>query len=110
ELKVREYEVFRAYYCGLCKALKKEYHRSAVLNYDSVFLYLLSDSLAEDETGALPCKCALHPMQGRTRIDAPAADYAADINILMAYYKAEDDVRDHKKGAGWSRFYLKKSF
>ena len=110
ELKVREYEVFRAYYCGLCKALKKKYKRSAVLNYDSVFLYLLSDSLCIEETHAQPCKCGLHPMQGRTRIDAKAVSYAADINVLMAYFKAKDDVRDHKKGAVWLRRYMKRPF
>lgn len=41
ELKVRELNVYRAYYCGLCKALKSEYRKTAVLNFDSVFLYLL---------------------------------------------------------------------
>ncbi len=109
ELKVREYELFRAYYCGLCKALKRNYRRTAVLNFDSVFLYLLADSLHEEQNTIKPCKCGLHPFEKRQQVCADAAEYAADVNILMAYFKAADDVRDRKKG-NMVRTFLRKPY
>lgn len=109
ELKVREYELFRAYYCGLCKTLAGKYKRSAVLNFDSVFLYLLADSLQNEETVIQPCKCGFHPFGKRKKIVSPAAEYASDINILMAYFKAGDDVQDGKTGR-IKRLLLKRAY
>jgi len=39
ELLVKEYEMFRAAYCGLCTALKERYGAAAryVINYDLTF-------------------------------------------------------------------------
>lgn len=110
ELKVRELELYRAYYCGLCGALKSEYKKTAVLNFDSVFLYLLADGLRVDEGEVMPAKCALHPVSKRPAIITPAALYAADVNILMAYYSALDHARDKKRGGALAAFFLKKAF
>ena len=40
ELKIREYEYFRAAYCGLCEALKRRCGLLArfVVNYDLTFM------------------------------------------------------------------------
>lgn len=39
ELKIKEYEKFRAYYCGLCKTIKKDYGElpRITINYDMTF-------------------------------------------------------------------------
>lgn len=110
ELKVRELNLYRAYYCGLCGALKSEYRKTAVLNFDSVFLYLLADGLRKEEGGIEPAKCALHPVKKRPALITPAAAYAADVNILMAYYSAMDHVRDKKRGGAFAGRFLKKAF
>lgn len=110
ELKVRELELYRAYYCGLCGALKSEYRKTAVLNFDSVFLYLLADGLRAEEGVIAPSKCVLHPVKKRPAIITPAASYAADVNILMAYYSALDHVRDKKRGGALAVRFLKKAF
>lgn len=110
ELKVRELNVYRAYYCGLCGALKTEYRKTAVLNFDSVFLYLLADGLRKNEGEILPAKCVLRPVKKRPAILTPAASYAADINILMAYYSAQDHVRDDVRGGRLAELFLKKAF
>ncbi len=94
ELKVREYELFKAYYCGLCKSLKNEYRRTSVLNYDCTFIYLLGDSLKNEETNVQRCTCVLHPIQKKQAVYAEVASYAAAVNLLMAYAKAKDDVLD----------------
>lgn len=110
ELKVRELELYRAYYCGLCGALKSEYRKTAVLNFDSVFLYLLADGLRAEEGVIAPSKCVLHPVKKRPALITPAASYAADVNILMAYYSALDHVRDKKRGGAFAVRFLKKAF
>lgn len=94
ELKVCEYEIFQAYYCGLCKTLKREYHKSAALNYDCTFIYLLGDSLCGTPAEVKPCKCFLHPFRKKKTVMGAGANYAADLNILMAYAKRKDDIRD----------------
>lgn len=95
ELKVKDYALFKAYYCGLCRVLKNEYNASAVLNYDAQFIYLLNDALNNPDALKLEkiC-CGLHPFSGREALIYDAADYAAAVNIMMAYYKLKDDIAD----------------
>jgi hypothetical protein len=47
ELKVREYELYTGYYCGICKSIERRYGQvpRMALNYDSVFLALVIASL-----------------------------------------------------------------
>ena len=46
ELKIREFETYRSYYCGLCESLKRYgLLGRSMLTYDMTFLVmLLSDS------------------------------------------------------------------
>ena len=46
ELKIREFEVFRGYYCGVCKSIGKRFGQvpRISLNYDLAFLAVLLDS------------------------------------------------------------------
>lgn len=94
ELKIREFELFRTYYCGLCRTLKDRYGKCDVLNYDAVFLYVLSEGFVEDHPQNTVSKCIVHPFRKNNVLKTPAADYAADVNILMAYAKAHDDRED----------------
>ncbi|MCD8242159.1 MAG: DUF5685 family protein, partial [Lachnospiraceae bacterium] len=49
ELKVREYETYRASYCGLCRSLKKRHGRigQMTLSFDMTFIALLLTGLYE---------------------------------------------------------------
>ncbi|MEI6100703.1 MAG: DUF5685 family protein [Eubacteriales bacterium] len=98
ELRVHEYETYKAYYCGLCKTLLHTYSAAAtaVVNFDCTFLYLLGDSLASSENQLTRCKCLLHPVERKMQITVPAAAYPAAVNVLLAYYKIKDDVADGK--------------
>ena len=51
ELKIKDYNIYKAYYCGLCKALGRRHNQTSrlLLNYDFAFLALLCDSLKEDK-------------------------------------------------------------
>lgn len=110
ELKVKEYAVFQSYYCGLCRTLKEKYKTTAILNYDSVFIYILGDSLnGNKETLAKHAKCGLHPIKGKNALITDSAGYAAAINILMAYYKLQDDATDENNlRSKAAKFLLKK--
>lgn len=99
ELKVHEFETYKAYYCGLCKALKHEYTliASSLVSYDCAFLYLLADSFASEENATEPCVCLFHPLEKRLQILTDASQYPAAVNVLLAYYKMKDDIEDGEK-------------
>lgn len=99
ELRVHEYETYKAYYCGLCKALRRRYSpaSTAIVSFDCAFLYILFDSLLCGENTTVPCKCVLHPLEARAEITAPCAEYPAAVNVLLSYFKLKDDIADGKK-------------
>lgn len=99
EMKFKEFDIYRSYYCGFCQALKQDYGKSGqmTLSYDLTFLILLLTSLYEPETAEGLCKCIAHPFEKHpTRINE-FSRYAADMNLLLSYYKCEDDWLDEKK-------------
>ncbi len=99
ELKIREYDRYRAYYCGLCTALKKEYGflGRLTLNYDMTFLVMLLSGLYEPECHHTCKRCVAHPLVKHEEITSEISSYAADLNIIMAYCNMLDDWKDEKK-------------
>lgn len=97
DLKVCQWYAYRAYYCGLCKELKREYGFLArmLLNYDLVVLALLADGLSGTEPPVCAERCIANPVEKRPMCGtSPGLALAADALVLTAYYKAEDDVAD----------------
>lgn len=99
ELKVREYETYRASYCGLCHSLKKRHGRlgQMTLSFDMTFLALLHTGLYEPQTRTGQSRCLAHPMQRHCYRENPYFDYAADMNVMLSYYKCLDDWEDDHK-------------
>lgn len=99
ELKVREYELYRAYYCGLCKSIKKNHNNTVrlALNYDFAFLGLLLSSMEEKEEIIQNQRCMMHPVHKRkVVINNKNIDYAANMSILLMYLKCIDDWNDDR--------------
>lgn len=99
ELRVREYNEFRGYYCGVCFSIKDTFGNlpRALLNYDMTFLALLLDGLSEDKAEAKAKRCLAHPTKKKSVIiNNKAINYAANMNVSLAYFKALDDVQDDK--------------
>ncbi len=97
ELKIRDYELFRAYYCGVCRSIGKRHGqlKRLALNYDSTFLAVLLSAVANERCKFIGKRCPAHPLEKRHMIeDSAVVDYASDINILLAYYNLEDKKRD----------------
>jgi len=99
EMKIKDYEKFKAYYCGLCNSIKNNFGNlpRLTLNYDMTFLAILLDSLSENKYNFIKFKCMMHPLKNRIMLNNnEALDYAAFCNITLAYYKLIDDVYDNK--------------
>ena len=97
EMKIKEYELFRAYYCGVCKSISKRHGQleRLTLNYDSTFLAILLSAVADDPLNVEKMRCIAHPVERRHIIrDIGIIDYASDMNVLLAYYNLEDKRRD----------------
>lgn len=97
ELKVRDYEKFKAYYCGLCHTIKGEFGNipRVTLNYDMTFLAILLDSLNENKLSSKKITCSLHPLTKKLIIiDNDPLKYAALCNIVLTYYKLIDNIND----------------
>lgn len=99
DLLVREWEFYRAAYCGLCRRMKVKTGALSTcsLSYDFVF-YALSAMLLTDGRVALrTCKCAAHPCRGKKCLqENPALDLAARAAAVLSYEKLMDDRRDER--------------
>lgn len=99
ELKVKEYECYKAVYCSLCRELGKTYGLWSrfTLSYDFTFLALINMSLS---VGCDPIErkhCVFNPFKkcnfckNSEKLKMPAA--AA---MIMSYYKLTDNIKDEK--------------
>lgn len=99
ELRVREYETYKAVYCTLCRKLGRSYGPIArfTLSYDFTFLALLDMSLKDGCEGFERKRCAFSPLKkcnyckSDNGVEMPAA--AA---MILLYYKILDNLRDER--------------
>ena len=98
ELKFREFDVYRAYYCGLCHSLSKRHGLSGqlTLSYDMTFLVILLSSLYEPEHSVTSKRCIVHPIKRQNIISSEFTDYVADMNVILSYFKCLDDWHDDR--------------
>ena len=96
EMKLREFDMYQSYYCGLCKSLKDRYGKigQMTLSYDMTFLALLLSSLYEPKTKSGYRRCVAHPVEKHLYRQNEFTDYAADMNLLLSYEKCLDDWND----------------
>jgi len=97
ELKIKEYNRYRAYYCGVCKSIGKSYNQlmRLGLSYDLTFLALLMDSMVSDKCTVMPGRCLKHIGTKRLFVqESLALRYCADLNVLLTGYKLIDDIKD----------------
>lgn len=96
---IKDFNVFQAFYCGLCKTLGKTGSQITRLctNYDMTFFNVLCHSLASKEVKFERKLCAYN---GKKKVVVEADDMSkimADIAVMLVYYNVEDDITDGKK-------------
>ena len=87
---------YKSAYCGLCRSLKLRHGEFSrlTLNYDLTFLALLLGSLYEPEECTGEQRCIAHPRQVHGYTVTEMTDYAADMNVMLAYLKCMDNWQD----------------
>lgn len=113
ELKFREFDEYQSYYCGLCTILEQKYGLAGkiTLSYDMTFLYLLLSGLYEPKEKHYKQFCIAHPRRKRDITLNKISEYVADMNILLSYYKSQDNWQDeHHLSGKFMECSLQKSF
>ncbi len=98
ELNEEQKAKYQAYYCGLCRALKRNFGKRGqiLLNYDMAFLVLVLTGLYEPKEEETDFTCGMHPLQKKHAILNEVSDYAAKMNVVLAYHNAKDDWLDER--------------
>ncbi len=96
ELRVREADVYRAFYCGVCRRLGKQCGPACrlFLQYDFAMLALTMDVVFEEQCGISRVPCAVNPLNHLNAADGDAVRYAADAHGILLLGKAMDDRAD----------------
>ena len=87
---------YKGCYCGLCRVLKQRHGFSGrlTLTYDMTFLVLLLSALYEaDEERGMEI-CPAHPLRKHFYWQTRYTEYAADMNVVLAYNNCRDDWQD----------------
>ena len=99
DMRVREYEYYRASYCGLCRSMGKCTGQCSrmLLSYD--FAYLASVRMALDAN--VPAfrrrRCIAHPLRRRMMMERnDQLDFCAAASAILAYEKSRDNVADER--------------
>ncbi len=99
QLKVMEYEMYRAVYCGLCRAMGRVTGQASriTLSYDFTLLAMVRMILEGITPEFEPFCCAVHPLKKRTFVrDNAVLGYAAAMSAVLAYLKNRDDLCDER--------------
>ena len=99
ELKVKEYELYEATYCGLCRSMGKCTGQCSrmTLSYDFAFLALIRVNLAGARTHFGMKRCMAHPIKKKHyMVNNPSLEYCAGAAALLNYHKIADDLSDER--------------
>ena len=107
ELKVKDFELYKATYCGLCRTMGKctGCVSKMTLSYDFVFFALLRMVLVKAKGEVKRRRCVLHPFKKRLMLEMnPTLEYTAKASVLLTRVKLKDNINDSR---GFSRFLAK---
>lgn len=99
DLYVREFELYKAIYCGICREMRRKTGllSSATLSYDMVFLAIARMAAADEKLETARCRCTVNPFRRRNMIvNSPSIEYSAKASALLCYHKLRDDIADER--------------
>ena len=84
ELKMKDFDTYQAFYCGLCQTLRKQYGRigQTTLNFDMTYIAILLSGLYEPKEEQREYRCGFHPTKKKLIKENKLLEYAADMTIL----------------------------
>ena len=89
-------ERYRAVYCGICRAMGQG--RNSVcrmaLTYDLVLPALILSDVTDTPFVESEICCGVHPFKKHKACTNVFTDFAADMNVLLAFYNFVDDLND----------------
>ena len=105
ECRIREYEYYRAVYCGLCLSLGKCTGQCSrmMLSYDMTFMVLVRMALEGIQPTLVPGRCVAHPFRRHAMAkpekgsaEARVFSLCSAATVLLSYHKLKDDLADEK--------------
>lgn len=92
---------FRSLYCGMCRTLRMRYGNLSrtTLSYDMTFVALVLSALYEPEEESGCERCMPHPIRPHEFACNSIMEYAADLNVALAYHKCMDNWHDDRNPA-----------
>ena len=99
ELKVKDHELYRAIYCGLCRSMGRctGCLSRFTLNYDFVFLAAVLLVANGESFEVKRGRCMAHPIKARAYVESnETLSRVSSLSALLCYYKVEDDIADSK--------------
>ncbi len=98
ELKVREHELYKSVYCGLCKSMGKDYGiiTRLTLSYDCTLLAMFAISVKGECSHVKDGRCVVNPVK-KCRFCSSEGEgfhFAGAVSVIMTYYKLLDTIAD----------------
>ena len=97
EMKIMEYETYRAVYCGICKGLNKRFGPVSrlTLSYDMTFLAVLKMAISGCDVKMSRRSCIAHPFHKHRCCDvSDVIDEVTNIWSFLFYYNVKDKLSD----------------
>ena len=111
-LFVKDFMLYKALYCGLCKGIARSCGNAARmgLSYDVTFLSALLHNMTGQDIRIEEQHCFEHCIsrQPIACVDALTEELGA-LNTILVYYKLTDDIADGDRGRG-KRLWFRRGF
>ncbi len=111
-LFIKDYMLYRAAYCGLCKGIARSCGQTARmgLSYDLAFLSVLLHNMRGEDLKIEDQHCFEHVVSKRpiALVDGLTEKLGA-LNTILVYFKLTDDISDGDRGRG-KRLWFKKGY
>ena len=99
ELRVRDNELYKATYCGLCRAMGNCTGCASrfTLSYDFAFLALVRMVLEKTKAEIKMRRCMVHPFKKRPIMEMNSTlEYSAKASVILTRLKLKDNITDSR--------------
>lgn len=96
---IKDYTVYKAFYCGLCKSIGKKCGQLMrfTTNYDVTFLAVFMHAVRDRQVEFADEACILNPIKKKSIVKHNELMSAiVDTNTILAHYKLVDDICDER--------------